>query len=164
MAKVELKNVQHNARMSEETHCFSATVYIDGIKAGEVSNRGHGGPDEFHPHELVKRLDEIAKLQLKPVVIEGYTIEPDAEILVGDLVNRWLTERDAKRLLKERICGVDAAGNLIQSGKLAPAALAKWTHPDNIAQTKQKLGLVEVFLSMIDLADAIYALNQRSIK
>ena len=45
---VELKSVKHNAQMSEETHSFSATVYLDGVKVGEVGNRGHGGEDEWN--------------------------------------------------------------------------------------------------------------------
>ena len=40
---VELKNVKIHPDMSEETTCFSATVYVDGKKAGTVKNAGHGG-------------------------------------------------------------------------------------------------------------------------
>ena len=41
--KLTLKNVKVNKAMSEETHCFSATIYKDGKKVGTVCNRGHGG-------------------------------------------------------------------------------------------------------------------------
>jgi hypothetical protein len=43
--KVELKNVKYSAFASQETHCFEATVYIDGKRVGTVSNEGYGGPD-----------------------------------------------------------------------------------------------------------------------
>jgi hypothetical protein len=33
--------------MSEETLCFSATVYVDNHKIGTVVNRGHGGSNEY---------------------------------------------------------------------------------------------------------------------
>ncbi len=41
--KITLKNFKHLARLSEETLCFTATVCIDGDKAGFASNHGHGG-------------------------------------------------------------------------------------------------------------------------
>ena len=40
--KITLKNFKHLARLSEETLCFTATVCIDGDKAGFASNHGHG--------------------------------------------------------------------------------------------------------------------------
>lgn len=40
--KLTLKNVKINSQLSEETTCFSATVYIDGKKTGLASNRGQG--------------------------------------------------------------------------------------------------------------------------
>ena len=45
--KLTLKNVKIHNDMSEETLCFSATIYIDDKKAGHVSNRGTGGSHEF---------------------------------------------------------------------------------------------------------------------
>ena len=41
--KITLKNFKHLARLSEETLCFTATVLLDGEKAGFASNHGHGG-------------------------------------------------------------------------------------------------------------------------
>lgn len=42
--KLELRNVHFSERMSDETNCFSATVYVNGKRVGEVENRGCGGP------------------------------------------------------------------------------------------------------------------------
>lgn len=41
--KIELKNVKINQSFSEETLCFTAKFYVNGKKAGSVSNAGHGG-------------------------------------------------------------------------------------------------------------------------
>ena len=41
--KIELKKISFNERMSQETNCFIADLYINGIKVGECSNEGHGG-------------------------------------------------------------------------------------------------------------------------
>ena len=47
---LEVKNITHYARGSEETPCYNATVYINGKKAIEVSNDGHGGCDRQHTY------------------------------------------------------------------------------------------------------------------
>ena len=67
---ITLKNIKHNENLSEETHCFSATVYLDGKAAFGVKNAGHGGADDYYavrggtkyPHELVAEIDnELGK-------------------------------------------------------------------------------------------------------
>ena len=40
---ITLKNLSYNARLSTDSHCFSADVYLDGIKIGVSSDSGHGG-------------------------------------------------------------------------------------------------------------------------
>lgn len=45
--KVELKNIKLMPSLSDETECFSATIYINGKKAGTVKNRGQGGEHEY---------------------------------------------------------------------------------------------------------------------
>jgi hypothetical protein len=41
--KIELKKISFNERMSEETNCFVADLYINGKNVGECKNEGHGG-------------------------------------------------------------------------------------------------------------------------
>lgn len=48
MAQIELKNIKLLKSLSEETPAYTAVVYLDGKKAAEVSNHGHGGPDMVH--------------------------------------------------------------------------------------------------------------------
>lgn len=40
---IEVKNYKRYPALSEETEAYSATVYIDGKRAGEARNDGHGG-------------------------------------------------------------------------------------------------------------------------
>jgi hypothetical protein len=47
---ITLKNLKHFAAGSQETYCFTATVYLDGKKVGTAENDGHGG-------ETIVRLD-----------------------------------------------------------------------------------------------------------
>lgn len=41
---IQLKNLKIIDSMSEETVCFTATVYKDGKRIGTAKNEGHGGP------------------------------------------------------------------------------------------------------------------------
>ena len=45
---ITVKNVKIIQSMSEETLCFTATIYENGIKIGEASNRGYGGNTDIH--------------------------------------------------------------------------------------------------------------------
>jgi hypothetical protein len=91
--KIELKNVKFAAFASEETLCYSATVYIDGKKAGTACNRGYGGPDQFFPPGLRATLDAYAKTL--PADSEGFP--EDAESVVGALLDEHLTTQKLKR-------------------------------------------------------------------
>lgn len=66
--KLELKNVRIHEDMSEETTCFSATLYVDGIRAALCSNRGCGGSTDvnFLP-TFAKRLDVIRFCKENPI-------------------------------------------------------------------------------------------------
>ena len=45
--KIELKNLKTAEFASEETHCYEATVYLDGKRFCIASNQGHGGGDSY---------------------------------------------------------------------------------------------------------------------
>jgi hypothetical protein len=47
MSIYTLKNVKIIEELSEETICFTASLYRDGKRLGTVSNRGHGGMHDF---------------------------------------------------------------------------------------------------------------------
>ena len=60
---MELKNLSLNTSMSEETHCFRASVYINGKRMFAVFNRGCGGANEYsslgHRGELSDNLRDL---------------------------------------------------------------------------------------------------------
>ena len=58
--KIELRNVKYFAAGSEETSCFTATVYVDGKKAGTAQNHGTGGPTMVHPFTIEKHINDYA--------------------------------------------------------------------------------------------------------
>ena len=107
--KVELKNVKYAAFASEETNCFEATIYVNGNYAGHAHNEGHGGPTTIEPYTLEAQLNVYGKTL--PRVVSEYTgddgeeisWEQNAEWIVDNLVDEWLTTRDLKRAMKNKI-------------------------------------------------------------
>lgn len=118
--KIELRNVHHVASMSEETPCFDAIIYIDGSKACRVSNHGQGGPHEFDSREVEDRLSEYART-LPDVVTDmrdphdrtkPFTYKQDAEHIIGNLLEEFLSLRDFRRDVKSRVLFTKADGRL----------------------------------------------------
>lgn len=61
---ITFKNLAEHRNMSEETICFEATLFIDGVRVAFVENSGKGGMTNISPVEAsdkVKRLLERAK-------------------------------------------------------------------------------------------------------
>lgn len=97
--KVELKNVKVHNDMSEETACFSATIYIDGKKAGEARNQGHGGPTNYHILDPKLRLAFEAFANSQPPVKSDYS--PDGLKMTPDFYLDLLLERyEEDKMLK----------------------------------------------------------------
>jgi len=130
--RIELRNIKYAAFASQETSCFEATVYIDGTKAGTVSNEGHGGCNWYHPNELEARLTTHAKT-LPPAKVEGYgELEYDADLLVGELLEAALLEKDFKRDIKSKVLYVKADGHLYSAKPKKPHTVQ--TYLDNRAK------------------------------
>jgi hypothetical protein len=111
--KLQLKAIKHTEWASEETHCYQASLYIDGKPVAIVSNDGHGGCDRdyAHPkfkgdyratmnavHEYFKSLPNTDACNLFP---DG--MAQQLEYWCGDQVNQWLSERELKRKFKSHV-------------------------------------------------------------
>jgi hypothetical protein len=113
--KLEVKNISYYARGSEETPCYNATVYINGKKAVEVSNDGHGGCDRQHVwHENGFRLQEInewcvAKFGKSTWEHDGktYSIDLDLEHYCHDELYKHLDTKALKKELKKNYVCVE---------------------------------------------------------
>jgi hypothetical protein len=106
--EIELKNIKHTAWASEETHCYQATLYVDGVKWGTVSNQGHGGCDDFHgiggkSYADIKALNKQIAETYSPDESYGMTTEQNLEMLCCDLVNQWLRDKDFARAMKSKV-------------------------------------------------------------
>lgn len=100
--KVTLKNIKHMPSLSEETECFSATIYIDDKKRGTVNNRGTGGCNDYHPPDLEKDLNAIAKTlpKWKSEYKPYKEYEHDADTMIGSLLEEMLIEKGLRRIRK----------------------------------------------------------------
>lgn len=128
--KIDVKNISVNLANSEETHCFSAVVYVDGKKAFAVRNGGHGGPDIVDripgytgPDEAA--VDQWLKDNRPADTSHGITLEHCLEFEVSDHVNAFLkkkeqtkTDRALDRLLAANIIGLK--GGQLFTWKLPP--------------------------------------------
>ena len=134
---ITLKNVKYAAHASQETHCFQATVYVNGKKFCVVSNEGHGGCDS---HDA--KSDDVFNLmkQINPNVVKTHdevdrdanadwpypdnwvetfsmTAESCFESYVANLVNVFLVEKDIKNDLRHRFVCLDDEGSIHLYGK-----------------------------------------------
>ena len=117
--KLELKNIKHTAWASEETHCYQASLYVDGKPLAIVSNDGHGGCDrdyahpKFEPHtryfgglggdyrSVMAEVDAHFKsLPNTPSEWNEDGMEQRLEFWCADQVNDWLSARELKKKLK----------------------------------------------------------------
>lgn len=110
--RVELKKLSINQRLSEETLCFSADIYLDDRKVGVASNHGTGGPTEieslrtlFTQEALVEILSDIAEKSADDDAVR-WSNGPNAGKLVegpGQLINDLAYAMDnAKREARAR--------------------------------------------------------------
>ena len=119
---LEVKNISHYARGSEETPCYNATVYINGKRAIEVSNEGHGGMDrqDTYPNIeercLVQQANEwcIKKYGKKTHKYmsngeeKSFEIEMDLERVCQDALYDWLDKKTLKKDLTTKfLCQED---------------------------------------------------------
>lgn len=131
--KITLKNIKYFPSLSEETHCFSATIYVDGVKAGEASNHGHGGSTEVHPRSLFEKLQAYGATLPRLPLGEGLkdqdgkpaTYAQDAESIINDLLEDYLDEKDFKKLLAGHVVFTRTGqSSIYKSNKLPKEALA----------------------------------------
>ena len=110
--KLELKNIKHTAWASEETHCYQASLYVDGKPVAIVSNDGHGGCDRDYAHpkfkgdyfDMFRSVEAYFKsLPNTPSEWNEDGMEQRLEFWCSDQVNDWLSSRELKKKLKSHV-------------------------------------------------------------
>ena len=122
---IELKNLSLNISRSEETHCFRASVYINGKRMFAVSNRGCGGPNDYSPSdfntgkEAFEEAMAIAREEAEQYTLKKIELGEDLQWairafgdgksnelidwLITDLINEQLTLKEMRKALKKKV-------------------------------------------------------------
>jgi hypothetical protein len=96
--KIQLKRFTTNARLSQETTAFAADVWVDGKKAGNAQNDGHGGATLVRQDPSVRDRVEAHGKALVPDALKGFT--GGAEWIVDELVEAELQKRSDKKIAR----------------------------------------------------------------
>ena len=114
--QIELKNFKHSEFASHETHCYEATIWIDGKRSFLAHNDGQGGSDHYYP--LINSTEARTEFNAVMEKIEAHCnslpkygsefggeddMPMNLEILIGDLINSTLSRKNLKRILKKKI-------------------------------------------------------------
>lgn len=105
---ITLKKVEWSSRQSEETNCFVANLYVDGVLLGEVSNSGHGGVDRFHPATAEARaLYDDAKARLIANGAEDHPYSCALEMAYNEILEAYLSNKaavaDYRKAIKKNV-------------------------------------------------------------
>lgn len=98
---IELRRLRIIKALSEETPCYTAESWIDGVLSFHASNRGHGGADDYRQAGVMTEAAVNAWLKAnRPVrLYHGMTFEPDLENEVAQLMD----EAQHLALLRQRL-------------------------------------------------------------
>lgn len=102
--EIELKKIQFSERMSEETNCFIADLYINGKNAGEAKNEGCGGPTSYYSNsregqKLIEEAEEYCK-SLPKVKYGDMEWDQSLEGIIDELLENYLKLKEEKKRLK----------------------------------------------------------------
>lgn len=155
---VELKSISVSIANSQETHCFSANIYVNSKRVGTVQNAGHGGCDLVHITDKTiteKMLDDHCatvedlyvsdsqRAEYKKLGLDDVNF--DFESLCCHLVNRYLAKNDLKRKLKRKV--MFANDKAIYEVKCLPTE-------ENIEIVKTRNGINQV-LNELEIDEAV---------
>lgn len=108
--KIELRKISFNERMSEETNCFVADLYIDGKKVGYCENRGTGGSTDYHGNSkednaIIAKAEEYCKT-LPKVKYNDMEWEQSLEGVIDDCLDAYLKEKEENKRKKMHLKGI----------------------------------------------------------
>ena len=130
---IELKNLSHNVTFSEETHCFRASIYINGKRMFCAENRGCGGPNDYLPFDFANGKEafveamSLAREEAKQYTLKKIELGEDLQWamdsfgdgesdelidwLIADLINEQLTLKEMRKTLKKKVTVYDPKSN-----------------------------------------------------
>ena len=101
MMNLELKKVKVVNEMSEETTCFHAVLYVNGIKAADCSNDGKGGMTDVRFYDSGIR-DEVGQYCMDNPVVNVFRGKEHRFTGVDIRVDELLVEYQMMKELKSK--------------------------------------------------------------
>lgn len=103
--KVTLKKIAFYERMSEETNCFAADLYINGKKVGEAKNDGQGGCTNYYTYtkennEIIRQAEEYFKSLPMKVSEYGFKYQPSLEYAIDEQFELYMKAKEEKKMQK----------------------------------------------------------------
>jgi len=154
--KLELRSIRINERLSEETTCFAATLYVDGKRAAVVGNHGHGGAI-FFPQVFDKALLMIAEAEAvsRPSTRAfGMDIPASLELVVFGLVEderqRQFVARETmlRRRVDRRQVRFAVDGEFKMLGLKPPHPWGRSEVEKTVAEIKRRHPTARIFCEM----------------
>jgi len=121
--KFEIKNLKIAEFASEETTCYQATIYVDGVRSILASNDGHGGPDNFYaysPHGRPANNKEVTSFETAMAAVAEHckTLPPykldddfsmpwDLQLLIADQMNQVEGRKHLMRSMKSKVVYIE---------------------------------------------------------
>lgn len=114
---VEIKKLQYFAAGSQETNNFVCDVWVNGLKFGDASNEGHGGPTSISPdsrnYSDLRAIDYYFK-SLPPIIDKDFlfegkpfempqSFENEVDRLVDEFINAKEKAKFAKKMEKNML-------------------------------------------------------------
>ena len=104
--KIELKNLKHFSRISDETNAFVADVYVDGVKTAHAENCGHGAETDIFAYvNQHERLDDAKAycLSLPKIYSEEFNFDfkQTIDYVVDKLVCDDLVKKEQIKMKKK---------------------------------------------------------------
>lgn len=130
MEGLSLKNIKTYPRLSEETTCFSASLYLNGKKVADLSNRGCGGCDNqyFTDRDAERAIFEWFKAQ--PLIewqTDGGSFHHNysLEDWTCDQLNRHEFLKAVRKKAKKCLVAIIADGSDLAWPKIQPSRLSE---------------------------------------
>ena len=173
---MELKNLSLNTSISEETHCFRASVYINGKRMFTASNGGNGGPNFYSPSdfktgkEAFEEAMSLAREEARQYTLKKIELGEDLQWaidderlkdelidwLIADLINEQLTLKEMRKTIKKKVIVYDPKSNdILHLGKDKPTDEILEKYKNHFAtKSDEKNAKDWVWLNMIPEAEA----------
>lgn len=105
---IELKSIEISASLSEETPAYTAKLFVDGKHFADVSNHGHGGPDNYHfvggnTWDSFKALEERVKATYPKTKYGDMELEQSVECLCHGIAFRHVEMRNFRSTLSRKV-------------------------------------------------------------